>query len=153
MASGQWSDHLCEFETSGCRSCPPGQKIPGGEPWMCRWQTVETWLCLPGQKTAKLSRTTESEWEENVVKIEKPWRQWITEETSNTLRNHSCLTKYRNLVFSTHPPIHTWIELDWYLWYSVLAFKSSISIVGRPEISNSSSCSVKMEMSLFGIIS
>ena len=47
----------------------------------------------------------------------------------------------------------TWIELDWYLWYSVLAFKSSMSMVGRPEMSSSSSCSVKMEISLLGMIS
>ena len=47
----------------------------------------------------------------------------------------------------------TCIELDWYLWYSVLALRSSMSMVGRPEMSSSNSCSVKMEMSLLGMIS
>ncbi len=47
----------------------------------------------------------------------------------------------------------TCIEFAWYLWYSVLAFRSSISTLGRPEINNSSSCSLNIEMSLFGMLS
>lgn len=51
------------------------------------------------------------------------------------------------------PPTHTWMELPWYLWYSVLALRSSMSMVGSPEMSSSNSCSVKMEMRRFGMIS
>lgn len=58
-------------------------------------------------------------------------------------------------VYRLHADIDvcTCMELDWYLWYSVLAFRSSMSMVGKPEISSSSSCSVKMEISLLGMIS
>lgn len=36
MAGGQWSDRHGGSETSGCRSCPPEQQNPAGEPWMCQ---------------------------------------------------------------------------------------------------------------------
>ncbi|MDA4133292.1 MAG: hypothetical protein OK454_09250 [Thaumarchaeota archaeon] len=39
------------------------------------------------------------------------------------------------------------------MWYSVVLFQSSTSMSGRPEISSSSSCSLKMEISAAGMIS
>lgn len=44
-------------------------------------------------------------------------------------------------------------EFTWYLWYSVFAFKSSMSILGKPETSSSNSCSLNIEISRFGIMS
>lgn len=48
---------------------------------------------------------------------------------------------------------YTCKEFALYLWYSVLALRSSISTLGNPLINNSSSCSLNIEISRLGIIS
>ena len=43
-------------------------------------------------------------------------------------------------------------EFAWYLWYSVLALRSSISMTGRPLTKSSNSCSLNIEISLRGMM-
>lgn len=47
----------------------------------------------------------------------------------------------------------TCADLEVYLWYSVFAFRSSMSISGRPDMRSSSSCSLNIEIKCFGIMS
>lgn len=44
-------------------------------------------------------------------------------------------------------------DVGLYLWYSVFAFKSSMSTFGKPLMSNSSSCSLKMDINRLGMMS
>lgn len=64
-----------------------------------------------------------------------------------------CDNTFTQIFFLIFRFVVTCIEFAWYLWYSVLAFRSSISTFGRPEISSSSSCSLNIEMSLLGMMS
>ena len=47
---------------------------------------------------------------------------------------------------ATHQTI--WRLVTLYLWYSVLAFKSSMLMSGKPESNSSNSCSLKIAISL-----
>lgn len=87
-------------------------------------QTAKIWHDLPDRMNAKHARTIES----NLKKIIIPRKFYIFQ-------------------------LLTCNEFVWYLWYSVFAFKSSISTFGNPEINSSNSCSLKIEIRRIGIIS
>ena len=125
MASDQLNDHHDEFGISVYHSCLLEHRILAMKLSMFLLQIEGIWHVQLDQNCAMLARTIES------VKM----------KLLDTFElKHSVL-------------LYTWIDVAWYLWYSVFARKSSMSIFGKPEINNSNSCSLKIEINRFGMMS
>ena len=89
------------------------------------WQTEGTWLGQSGQSFAKRARTC--------IKSSK-CKSFIKKYISFFTDNCSYQTIWRLVTL--------------YLWYSVLAFKSSMLMSGKPESNSSNSCSLKIAINL-----
>ena len=92
-----------------------------------------------------------------VVELSKYQSQTVRTWHALTDQNFSTLAKTTKSVMlkKISRLLCTWIcsEEGWYLWYSVFAFRSSMSTFGRPDIRSSNSCSSNIETSFFGIMS